>query len=60
MQKKNFFGMRVLEQCNRLPRDTVDVLFLETLKINLDRPLSNLMWLKMSLLMSEGVAYKGL
>jgi len=35
---------------NRLPRKTVEAPSLETFKVRLDEALSNLVWLKMSLL----------
>jgi len=38
-----------------LPREVVDAPSLETFKVWLDRALSNLIWLKMSLLMGGGV-----
>lgn len=50
MKKK--LGIRSVEQCNRFPREMVDVLFLETCKIELHRPLSNLMEWKMILIMA--------
>ena len=39
---KTFFAVRVVRPWNRLPRDTVDALSLETFKIRLDGALSNL------------------
>ena len=48
---------------NRLPREVVDARCLETFKARLDRALSNLVWLKMSLLMAGGLdemTFKGL
>lgn len=40
--KNKLFGISLVKQCNWLPREIVDVLFLETCKIKLDGPLSNL------------------
>jgi len=40
--RKKFFTMRVPWQWKRLPREVVDDPFLETFKVMLDRPLSNL------------------
>jgi len=42
--------MRVVEQWNRLPREVVETPSLERFKVRLDGALSNLIWLKMSLL----------
>jgi len=42
--------MRVVKHWHRLPREVVDAPSLETFKVRLDRALSNLVWLKMSLL----------
>jgi len=39
---KKFFTVRVVRHWNRLPRD-VNAPYLETLKVRLDRTLSNLM-----------------
>jgi len=50
--RKKFFTMRVLEHWHRLPREVVDVLSLETFKARLYRALSNLIWFKMSLLLT--------
>ncbi|KAK4830241.1 hypothetical protein QYF61_009308 [Mycteria americana] len=47
--RKTFFTMRVVKHWNRLPREVVDAPSLETLKVRLDRALSNLILLKMSL-----------
>ncbi|KAK4829892.1 hypothetical protein QYF61_007284 [Mycteria americana] len=43
--------MRVVKHWNKLPREAVDAPSLETFKVRLDRALSNLIQLKMSLLM---------
>jgi len=48
--KKKFFTLRVVKHWHRLPREVGDVPSLETLKARLDGALSNLIWLKMSLL----------
>ena len=50
--RKKFFTMRVVEHWHRLPREVVDVLSLETFKARLYRALSNLIWFKMSLLLT--------
>jgi len=42
--------IRVVEHWNRLPRESVKAPSLETFKARLDRALSNLVWLKISLL----------
>jgi len=47
--------MRVVKHWNRLPRDMVDAPSLETFKARLDRALSNLVYLKMSLLIVGGL-----
>ncbi|KFP57710.1 hypothetical protein N323_02822, partial [Cathartes aura] len=41
-RRKKFFTMRVVKHWNRLPREMVDAPSLETLKVRLDRALSNL------------------
>ena len=48
-----------ISKANRLPREVVDAPSLEPFKIGLDGVLSNLIWLKMSLLMA-GVGLGGL
>jgi len=40
---------------NRLPREVVDAPSLEAFKVRLDGVLSNLVWLKMSLLTAGGL-----
>jgi len=47
--------MRVVKHCSRLPRAVVEVSSLETFKVRLDRTLSNLVWLKISLLSAGGL-----
>jgi len=42
--------VRVVKHWNRLPREAVEALPLESFKVRLDRALSKLVWLKMSLL----------
>jgi len=46
--------MRVAEPWHRLPREVVDAASLETFQVRLDGALSNLVWLKMSLLTAGG------
>ena len=41
-RKKKSFTVRVVRHWNRLPRDVVDALSLETFKARLDQALSNL------------------
>ena len=48
--RKKFFTMRVVKHWRRLPREIVKAPSLETFKARLDGALSNLVWLKMSLL----------
>jgi len=50
--RKKFFAVRVGKHWHRLPRQVVDVPSLETFKARLDGALSNVIWLKMSLLIS--------
>ena len=47
--------MRVVRQWPRLPREVVDAPSLETSQARLDGALSNLVWLKMSLLTAGGL-----
>ncbi|KAK4831497.1 hypothetical protein QYF61_018081 [Mycteria americana] len=51
---KKFFTLRVVKLWHRLPREVVDAPSLETFKVRLDGALSNLIWLKMSLLIAGG------
>ncbi|KAK4811219.1 hypothetical protein QYF61_022116 [Mycteria americana] len=53
--RKKCFTMRVVKHWNRLPREVVDAPSLETFKVRLDGALSNLMQLKMSLLIAGGL-----
>jgi len=53
--RKNFFTMRVVKHWSMLPREVVEAPCLETFKVRLDGALSNLVWLKMSLLTAEGL-----
>jgi len=53
--RKKCFTMRVVKQQNRLPRETVDAPSLETFKVRLDRTLSNLICLVMSVLIAGGL-----
>jgi len=48
--------MRVVKHWNRLPREVADTPSPATFKVRLDRALSNLVWLKMSLLIAGGLA----
>jgi len=47
--------MRLVKHWHRLAREVVDVPSLETFQTRLDRALSNLVWLKMSLLTAGGL-----
>jgi len=47
--------MRVVKHWNRLPGEVVDAPSLAVFKARLDRPLSNLVQWKMSLLMAGGL-----
>jgi len=52
---KKFFTLRVVEHCHRLPGEVVDAPSLETFQVRLDRAPSNMIQLKMSLLIAGGV-----
>ncbi|KAK4818241.1 hypothetical protein QYF61_009112 [Mycteria americana] len=54
-RRKNSFTMRVVKHWNRLPREVVDAPSLETFQVRLDGALSNLISLKMSLLIAGGL-----
>ena len=47
--------MRVVKHWTRLPREVVDAPFLETFQVRLDGALSILIYLKLSLLIAEGL-----
>jgi len=49
--------VRVVKHWNGLPRDIADAPFLEAFTARLDGALSNLAWLKMSLLTAGGLGY---
>jgi len=53
--RKKLFTVRVVKLWHRLPREVVDASSLETFQVRLDRALSNLMELKMSLLIAGGL-----
>jgi len=53
--RKTFFTIRVVKPWKGLPREVVDAPSLETFQARLDRALSNLIQLKMSLLIAEGL-----
>jgi len=53
--RKTFFMVKVLKYWNGLPREVVNAPSLETLRARLDGALSNLIWLKMSLLIAGGL-----
>ena len=50
--RKKLFTVRVMRDWHRLPVEVVDALSLETFQARLDRALSNLIWVKLSLLMA--------
>ena len=54
-RRKKFFMMRVVNHWHRLPGEAVDAPSLETVKVRLDGALSNLIELKMSQLIAEGL-----
>jgi len=47
--------MQVVKHWHRVPRDVVDAPSLEKFKARLDGALSNLIWLKISLLIAGGL-----
>jgi len=49
--------MSVVKHWKGLPREVVEASSLETFKARLDGALSNLVWLKMSLLTAGGLGY---
>jgi len=49
--------MRVVKYWNRLPSEVAEAPSLETFRARLDGALSNLIWLKMSLLTAGGLGY---
>jgi len=53
--RQKFFTMKVVKHWHRLPREVVDAPSLETFKARLDGALSNLVWLKISLLSAGGL-----
>ena len=57
---KKFFTMRVVKHWNKLPGEVVDAPSLETFKAGLDGALTNVIYLKMSLLIGgAGVGLDG-
>jgi len=52
---RKFFTMRVVKPWHRLLRETVEAPSLETFKARLNGALSNLIWLKLSLLTAGGL-----
>ena len=53
--RKKFFTLRVAKHWNGLSREVVEAPSLEIFKTRLVRALSNLVWLKMSLLTAGGL-----
>jgi len=53
--RKKFFTMRMVKHWNRLPREVVEAQSLETFQARLDGTLSNLVQLKMTLLIAGGL-----
>jgi len=53
--RKTFFTMRVVKHWNRLPREVVEDPSLEIFKAGLHRAVSNLVYLRMSLLTAGGL-----
>ena len=54
-RRKKFLTVRVAKPWPRLPREVVDAPYLGTFKARLDRALSNLIQLKMSLVIAGGL-----
>jgi len=53
--RKKCFTRREAKPCHRLPREGILFPSLETFEVRLDRALSSLVWLKMSLLTAGGL-----
>ena len=53
--RRKFFTLRVVNPWHRLRREVVDSPSLETFTARLDRALSDLIWLKMSLIIAGGL-----
>ena len=53
--RKKFFTVRVVKHWNGFPREVVEAPSLETFKPRLDRALSNLVWLAVTLLAAGGL-----
>ena len=53
--RKKLFILTLVKPWHRLPREMVDVSSLETFQVWLDWALSNLVWLKISLLLAGGL-----
>jgi len=53
--RKKFFTVGVVKDWNGLPREVVEAPSLETFKTRLDGALSNLVWLKMCLIIAGGL-----
>lgn len=59
-KRKRFFTMRVVRHGNRLPREVLGALSLETFKVRLDGASSNLICFKMPLLRAGVLDYMAL
>jgi len=60
--RKKFFTLKVVKHLHTLPREVVDAPSLETFKARLDVAVSNMIQLKMSLLMAgelDWMVFKG-
>jgi len=55
--RKKFFTVRMVKHWNSLPKEVADAPSLETFKARLDGALSNLIWLKTSLLTAGGLGW---